>query len=82
MECRDADPQIFEEPVTSGRSRRYIDNRWTEAPLAYCKRCPVRERCLDAALKQPYDPSDQHHARLVVGGLTPNQVSELRRRRA
>lgn len=81
MECRDADPTIFEEPpVPPGASRHYRrDPKWAEPALALCARCDVRERCLEEALRYPNHGPGFHH-RAVIGGMKPSEFDQLTRR--
>lgn len=51
------------------------DYRAAERAKAVCARCPVIDDCLRHALTSPVE---QHG---VWGGLTPNERSQLRRRR-
>ncbi len=61
--CREADPALFFSPESErGPRRRAREN----AAKLYCQRCPVRDACLQHALrvKEPYG---------VWGGLTPSE---------
>lgn len=58
--CADADPELF----FPGRGVN------TSEALAYCRRCPVRDRCLDAGL-------DEHHG--IWGGLSERGRRRVRR---
>jgi WhiB family redox-sensing transcriptional regulator len=61
--CRSADPEIF---FPLGPEEAH-------AAKAYCRRCPVREACLDFALS-----TGQRHG--VWGGLDEDERRRLRRR--
>lgn len=82
MECRDADPTIFEEPPymrTSAWKGRHAG--WADKALELCGRCDVRERCLSEAITAPEtSPGREFLSRHVIGGVTPDQFVHLRRR--
>lgn len=82
MACRAADPRVFEEPpLPVGKKRNsWIDKRWAEPALEMCGGCKVRERCLDEALGAPWNHDQQLQARMVIGGLMPDEFETLRRR--
>jgi WhiB family transcriptional regulator, redox-sensing transcriptional regulator len=62
--CRDADPDLF------FPDRGYAD---VSEAMTICNGCPVREECLDWALKVNEDEG-------VWGGTTPDQRRVLRKR--
>jgi WhiB family transcriptional regulator, redox-sensing transcriptional regulator len=68
--CRTADPDLFF-PVAVGA----VANRQIAKALRICGGCPVRQQCLDFALRAP-EPAG------VWGGTTPEQRARDRRARA
>ncbi|WP_030749043.1 WhiB family transcriptional regulator [Streptomyces griseus] len=67
--CQEVDPDLFF-PVGSGAPALAQE----EEAKRVCRRCPVREPCLGAALAQPRPPSG------VWGGLTEAERRSLVRR--
>lgn len=61
--CRDADPRMFD----------VISALDADAALSYCKRCPVKEACLQDALDQEVKPDG------VWGGTTQTERRKIRR---
>jgi WhiB family transcriptional regulator, redox-sensing transcriptional regulator len=68
--CRTADPDLFF-PVAVGA----VANRQIAKAQRICAGCPVRQQCLDFALRTP-EPAG------VWGGTTPEQRTRARRARA
>ena len=68
--CRTADPNLFF-PVAVGA----VANRQIAKAQRICAGCPVRQQCLDFALRAP-EPAG------VWGGTTPEQRIRARRARA
>ena len=71
--CRGADPELFFADNGDGHGYGRIldsDPRVQEAK-AYCRRCPVANQCLFAAIR------DEEHG--VWGGTTPAEREALRR---
>jgi WhiB family redox-sensing transcriptional regulator len=68
--CRAADPDLFF-PVAVGA----VANRQIAKAQRICAGCPVRQQCLDFALRTP-EPAG------VWGGTTPEQRTRARRARA
>ena len=68
-ECQSADSALFFPVGTTGSALRQI-----EAAKAVCLRCPVREPCLDFALRTRQDAG-------VWGGRTEEERRTLRRSR-
>ena len=74
----DVDPEIFALRKRGAPSRINPDP-WTEARKV-CGRCPVRNQCLEDVLAS--DPTgDMERYELFQGGLTPGELTVLRRRR-
>ncbi|MFI5475323.1 WhiB family transcriptional regulator [Streptomyces cacaoi] len=67
-ECRNEDPDLFFPIGTSGPALLQ-----TEQAKAVCRRCPVREQCLEWAME-----TDQ--ALGVWGGTSENERRALKRR--
>lgn len=67
--CRGADPELFFATDVNGRMWE-TDPRVIEAK-SYCRRCPVSNQCLFAAIR------DGEHG--VWGGTTPAEREDLRR---
>lgn len=67
--CRDMNPEIWFPTGTAGPAVQQ-----TEQAKAECRRCPVRDRCLQWALDSglPYG---------VAGGLSEQERAAVRRRR-
>ncbi|TXS52699.1 WhiB family transcriptional regulator [Streptomyces sp. t39] len=68
--CRDVDPELFFPVGGSGPALLQI-----KAAKEICRGCPVRERCLDWAVREHQDFG-------VWGGLDENERRALRRRQA
>jgi WhiB family transcriptional regulator, redox-sensing transcriptional regulator len=68
--CLSADPDLFY-PITSGRG---VTSE-TRMALRICAGCPVRQQCLDFAMRSP-----EVHG--IWGGTTPADRLRARRRRA
>lgn len=66
--CRDEDPDLFFPIGTSGSALLQ-----TERAKAVCRRCPVREQCLDWAM-------DSGQSLGVWGGTSETERRALRRR--
>ena len=67
--CRTADPDLFF-PVAVGS----VANRQIAKAQRICAGCPVREPCLDFALRTP-EPAG------IWGGTTPEERTRVRRAR-
>ncbi|MFF8598065.1 WhiB family transcriptional regulator [Streptomyces sp. NPDC015232] len=67
--CQEVDPDLFF-PLGTGAPAL----AQAEEAKKVCRRCPVREPCLRAALAQPHPPSG------VWGGLTEGERRSLARR--
>lgn len=67
--CRNQDPEIFFPVGSSGPALEEI-----EMAKSICHRCPVREQCLDYALRTGQDYG-------IWGGLTEDERRVLARRR-
>lgn len=83
MACRGVDPRIFERPV----GRPSTDHAWANEALSYCRRCPVRLRCLEEHLRVTAADgaaTERHafHSQQVIGALLPHEVAQLRRERS
>jgi WhiB family redox-sensing transcriptional regulator len=65
--CQNADPEAF---FPGGK-----DITSTQAAIAICRRCPVRDACLQYAIEY-----DERHG--IWGGLTPEQRDGMHRRAA
>ena len=68
--CRDEDPELFFPIGTPGPALLQI-----EEAKAVCRRCDVREQCLQWALETGQDAG-------VWGGLSEDERRALKRRRA
>lgn len=66
--CRDEDPDLFFPIGTSGPALLQ-----TERAKAVCRRCPVREQCLDWAM-------DSGQSLGVWGGMSETERHALKRR--
>lgn len=66
--CVDEDPELFFPVSEVGRGARQVNQA-----KAVCARCPVRERCLNAALDAGWTG--------VWGGTTETERTKLRRGR-
>lgn len=75
--CRGVDTEVFFPPERIGRGGGHgYDAR---PALALCRRCPVRQACLDAALDEEKNaPSSTYGIR---GGLTQDERRQILRRR-
>ncbi|MFG6197740.1 WhiB family transcriptional regulator [Nonomuraea sp. JJY05] len=73
--CRGVPGWVFvndKEPLRGGRPRP----EYNEAKAkAYCRRCPVREQCLDEAIAM----GERY---VIRGGLNPDELADERRRRS
>jgi WhiB family redox-sensing transcriptional regulator len=67
--CRTADPDLFF-PVAVGA----VANRQIAKAQRICADCPVRQKCLDFALRTP-EPAG------IWGGTTPEERTRVRRAR-
>ncbi len=68
--CRDEDPELFFPIGTTGPALLQIEEAKT-----VCRRCDVREQCLQFALETGQDAG-------VWGGLSEDERRALKRRRA
>ncbi|MEV5140033.1 WhiB family transcriptional regulator [Streptomyces syringium] len=68
--CREEDPELFFPVGNTGPSLLQI-----EEAKAVCRRCPVREQCLQWALESGQDAG-------VWGGLSEDERRSLKRRAA
>lgn len=90
MACRNSDPDMFVRPNQQGMvPKGGRTDKWAIPALLLCRSCPVRLQCLEEHLSADetyrHDGSELHHpiihVPMVVGGLLPQQVDELRARR-
>ena len=70
--CRDVPPDVFE------YFDRYADDPWYRARQV-CDGCPVQLQCLEFALAEDVKASG-HDSHMFVAGMTPDQLSRLRRK--
>ena len=70
--CWDVDPELFFGVADSAEGQPVF--AWEQRAVAICAGCPVRVKCLAAALEFPVD--EQHG---VVGGMTAGQRRALLR---
>lgn len=68
--CRDTDPDLFF-PIGSGDGGLTLEQ--TQEAKAVCRRCPVRQRCLEWAL-------DTDLVEGIWGGTTEQERRAMRRR--
>lgn len=66
-ECARAEAEEIEKFFPSGRP--------SVAPKTLCRRCPVRDQCLEFALESPWRPG------AIVAGLTPGELEPMWRQR-
>lgn len=67
--CRGADPNLFF--AEAGNGHMYDSDPRVQEAKSYCRRCPVSNQCLFAAVR------DEEHG--VWGGTTPSEREGLRR---
>jgi len=65
--CAAEDVELTEKFFPTGRP--------SSKPQSICRRCPVREECLEFALASPWRPAS------IVAGLTPRELMPLWRQR-
>lgn len=68
--CRGAPPDLFSSPGDDDDESPYP----SDLALMYCDRCPVRNECLDEALKLPIEDDW-----CIRGGTTSYQRRQMRR---
>lgn len=69
--CRDADPDLFIATEAAHGKKLYAK------ALAYCRRCPVTQQCLDRCFEVHSASSDMG----VWGNTTPEQRAQMWKRR-
>lgn len=72
--CMEVDPELFY-PETSGKYRVNVDGERELLAKGVCRRCPVRQECLDYAVPRPQEEG-------IWGGTTARERMELRNQAA